>query len=130
MAGPRSKLRSGFTLVEALAVVALMGAVLPVVMYAVASSTSTAGLVKQRALASEVAANKLTEVVLTGTWQTGALTGDVVQDGQTFHWTANVQDWTVTNTHQITLQVSWTGQGRPRSVTLSTVVYDGGNSSQ
>jgi type II secretion system protein I len=128
MTAHRPNPRPGFTLVEALAVMALMGAVLPVVMYAISNSTSAASLVRQRALAAELAANKLSEIVVGNQWQTGTLSGDVAQEGVTFHWAANVQDWTVANTSQIALQVTWTGRGRARSVTLTTVVYNGGNS--
>jgi YD repeat-containing protein len=64
--------------------------------------------------------------------QIGETSGEVVQDALTYHWSATVQDWTtpninVTNVSQITVQVTWTGQGHPRSVTLTTLVYDGGN---
>jgi type II secretory pathway pseudopilin PulG len=126
------KHRGGFTLVEALAVMALIGAVLPVVMGAIGTATAAASFVHQRAIASELAANKLAEMVIGNQWQVGPTSGDVVQDALTYHWSATVQEWTASNTSvsnvmQVTLQVTWTGRGHPRSVSLTTVVYQGGN---
>ena len=127
----RRRSHRAFTLVEALAVVALMGIVLPGVMYGIATSTSAAGVVKQRAAAAEVAANKLSEIILAQEWQSGALTGETVQDQTSYHWAAAVDNWQgQTNIEQLTIEVDWKGQGRPRSVKLSTLVYQSPSSTQ
>ena len=127
----RHRAPRAFTLVEALAVVALMGIVLPGVMYGIATSTSAAGVVKQRAAAAEIAANKLNEIILAQEWQSGALSGDAVQDQTTYHWAAAVNNWqNQTNIEQIDIEVTWKGQGRPRSVKMSTLIYQSPGSQQ
>ncbi|MEI8197373.1 MAG: type II secretion system protein [Phycisphaerae bacterium] len=118
--------RRAFTLVEALAVITIVGIVLPAVMYGISISTGAAGLARQRDAASALAANKLTEIVGTNAWQTGDANGDVEDAPLKFHWVSHVQDWTESNLHQVTVEVSWTGRGRERTVAVSTLVYDGG----
>jgi type II secretory pathway pseudopilin PulG len=115
-----------------MAVVALMGIALPVVMAGIATSTAAAGVVKQRAAATELAENKLNEIILGQEWQTGALAGEAERDGLAYHWTAGVaNNWNnLSNVAQLTIVVAWTGQGRPRSVALSTLVYQSPSSSQ
>ena len=115
----------GFTLVEALAVVTMMGIVLPVVMYGVSMVTEAAGLVKQRAAAVEIASNQMTETLVENTWQNGDSNGQITADAGQFNWNSHVEDWIESNLHQITVQVTWASRGKERSVALSTIVYDG-----
>ena len=122
----RAVFRRAFTLVEALAVVSIVGLILPGVMYGIAMSTGAAGLARQMDAAGALASNKLTEIVATNTWLTGDANGDVEATPLRFHWVSHVQDWTEPNLHQITVEVSWTARGRDRTVAVSTLVYDGG----
>ena len=119
-----------FTLVEALAVVAVMGIVMPVIMYGISLSSSAAILVKQRSEAAAVARNKLAEIIVTNQWQNAGLSGDVGESPRVYHWTTRVQDWQELTLHEVAVEVTWTSRGQSRSLLLSTLVYDGGNTSQ
>ena len=128
VAAPR---RSGFTLVEALAAVAMIGIVMPVALYGISLATQAAGLAQQRAEASEVAGNKLNEIILTNQWSSGGLAGDVEQGSRSYHWESTVQSWTAdgaaTTLHEVGVTVTWSSRGRPRTLTVTTLMYDGAN---
>ena len=118
--------RRAFTLVEALAIMTMVGIVLPSIMYGISLSTGAANLAKQRTAACALAANKLNEIVATSAWQTGESNGDFEDTPLTYHWATHVQEWTEPNLHQVTVEVSWTSRGRPRTVAVTTLAYDGG----
>ncbi len=152
-------MKRGFTLVEALALVALVAIVLPVVMYGISLATSAAGLVTQRDTATRIASDKLTEMIVTNQWQSGDTAGDVQDSTLTYHWAFHVQPWTAPTANtifsgtaqnngssdqtgganqsgqsnqnnlsslvQLDLQVSWQNKGAQRSITTSTLYYEG-----
>jgi type II secretory pathway pseudopilin PulG len=118
-----------FTLVEALAVVVIVGIVIPVVMAGLSLASGAAGLARQRAGASELASNKLAELVYTSQWQS-AQSGDEGDPPRVYHWASRIEDWTEPTLHQLTVEVTWTTRGKTRSLAMSTLVYDGGNSNE
>jgi type II secretory pathway pseudopilin PulG len=120
--------RRAFTLIEALVAIGILAAILPVILSGVSLANRAALLAKQRNLATTLAIAKLNELVSTGLWQTGALSGDFGDDGPGFTWTANVTpyndtDLTSQNLQEIDLVVSWKSRNTTRDVTLSTLVY-------
>jgi general secretion pathway protein I len=124
---PRRRGSGGFTLVEALAAVAIIGIVMPVALYGISLATQAAGLAQQRSEASEIAANKLNEIIVTNQWSTGGLAGDVEQGPRTYHWESTVQGWTVATLHEVGVTVTWNSHGRPRTLIVTTLMYDGGS---
>jgi len=114
-----------FTLVEVLVTLALMAIILPVAMKGISLATTTAGLAKQRMEAASLAETKLAEILVTGAWQNGNLSGDFGPDWPQYRWVAEVRDWEAATLRRIDVRVQWTARGSERSVTLTTLLYNG-----
>jgi prepilin-type N-terminal cleavage/methylation domain-containing protein len=125
---PTSRPRRGFTLVEVLATMTLMGIALPVVMSGISVATNCADVARHRNEAAALGESKLNEIVATGDWQNGApLSGDFSPDWPDYHWQASVADWTQSGLEQLDVHVSWTGRGGDREIVVSTLIYNGAN---
>jgi len=118
--------RRAFTFIEILATMALLGIVLPAVMAGISLCLSTANVAKRQSQASSLAYGKLTELVTEGQLQHASLEGDFGEDWPDFRWTAQVSDWDEAWLRQVDVTVWWSHRGIDRSVTLSTLVYTGG----
>jgi prepilin-type N-terminal cleavage/methylation domain-containing protein len=125
---PSSRPRRGFTLVEVLATMTLMGIALPVMMNGISVATHCADVAHHRNEAAALAESRLTEIVATGQWSDGtALSGDFSPDWPDYHWTASIGDWTQSGLEQIDMHVTWRGRDGDREIVLSTLVYNGVN---
>ncbi len=124
---PRRRMRGGFTLVEVLAATLLIAIVLPSIMEGVAVATRSATAARHRNEATSLAQGKLSELVATGEWQSGSLSGDFSPDWPQYQWQATVQPWAADTTgaglQQLDLRVSWLDRNRQESIALSTVIY-------
>ena len=116
-----------FTLIEALAVVALIAIVLPVALYGISMSTHAASLVSQRAMAARIAADKLTEMVVTSQAESGDAAGDIDVPPLVYHWTFHTQTWTppvpgnlFSGASQNTVQTNQTGGANQANQTSQT----------
>jgi prepilin-type N-terminal cleavage/methylation domain-containing protein len=114
---------NGFTLIEVLATLVLLGIVLPVAMRGVSISLASAEKAKHLSEAAALADAKLNELVSTGEWSGGALQGDFGQDWPMYRWQAQAasRDFGVT---EIVLTVTWQQRGQDRSLNVSTMVSD------
>ena len=113
---------AGFTLVEVLATLVLLGIVVPVAMRGVSMALAAASTARRTAEAASLAQAKLNELIIDGTWQTSGTTGDFSPDHPEYRWTcANAaRDY---GTYEVALTVTWTQRGRERSLSLTTLVY-------
>jgi hypothetical protein len=106
----------------------LIAIVMPAVMDGVSIALSSAAAARQRTEAATVAQAELATLLATGQWNGGVLAGDIVSNGSTYHWQANVQAWpddtTTVSLMQVDMVVSWTARNSKQSVTLSTITYD------
>ncbi len=125
MSRRRPAQRSGFTLVEVLATLVLLGVVLPVAMRGVSLAISSADVARHTAEAASLAEAKLNELVITGDWSVSGASGDFGADWPDYRWTSQSagRDYGLT---EVMLSVVWTDKGRERNVTVSTLVYDPG----
>ena len=151
-----------FTLIEALAVVALVATVLPVAMYGISMATNAAGRVSQRDVAARIAADKLTEMIVTNQAEAGDADGDIQDSSMVYHWAFHTQPWmapvagnmfsgasqntvqsnqtgganqanqtnqtnqnNLANLVELDVQVTWQTPGGQRSITTSTLYYEG-----
>jgi prepilin-type N-terminal cleavage/methylation domain-containing protein len=122
----RARRRRGVTLVEVLATIVMMGIVLPAAMEGVSVAMQASDTARQRTEASALAEAKLAELVATGDWQFGALSGDFGDAWPEYRWGAMAQDWATDSTlKEISVRVVWTRRGQERQVALTTLVYQG-----
>jgi prepilin-type N-terminal cleavage/methylation domain-containing protein len=121
------KHRHGFTLIECLSAMFLMAMVLPAVNLGIAAATKTAGLARHRSEAAGLASSQLSQLIASGQWQGGTLSGDFGPDWPDYRWSATVQNW-ANDTQGVGLQqldvtVTWPQKGPQDSVTVSSLVY-------
>ena len=140
--------RTGFTLIEVLATIALLAIVLPVAMQGISVATGVASTARHRSEAGALAESKMTELIVTQQWSTGGgLNGDFGQDWPEYRWEAQVTGWnasqfvnsnTPTSTggtapdtgsaasnppQQLDVRVVWRDRTGEQFVQLSTLVY-------
>ena len=128
----RTAARGGFTLMEVLAAIVLVGIVVPVAMEAISLSMRGASDAKRKVEAAMLAENKLTELTAglamqsmgTGIASGGAMAGDFAPDWPEFRWEAARSEREV-DLSEIQVRVIWTSRGEDRFVSLSTMVYTG-----
>jgi prepilin-type N-terminal cleavage/methylation domain-containing protein len=113
----------GFTFIELLATIVLIGIIMPVAMRSIGLCTRLGGQSRRQIEAASLARTKLTELTSSQDWQTGEKRGDFGSDWPGYQWTAAVSNWTDSVVSQLDLTVTWQSQGQQRSLTLSTLVY-------
>jgi type II secretion system protein I len=124
--------RGGFTLIEVLAAIVLVGIVVPVAMEAISLSMRSASDAKRKVEAAMLAENKLTELTAglamqsmgTGMAGGGATGGDFAPDWPEYRW-ESVRSEREVDLSEIQVRVIWTSRGEDRFVSLSTMVYTG-----
>ena len=116
----RSSRSRGFTLVEVLATLLLLGIVVPVAMRGVSLATLASSHARRLSEASQLAESKLNELVVTGDWQY-MTSGDFAPDHPDFHWTTQTStgDYSLTS---LSLQVTWQERGQNRQYVLTTLI--------
>jgi len=113
----------GFTLVEVLATLVLLGIVVPVCMRGLSIALFSAETAKHMSQAASLGEAKLNEMVSTGDWSVSGASGDFGTDWPEYTWTCQTvaRDFDVT---EIILTVSWQQRGQQRSMNVSTMVSD------
>jgi general secretion pathway protein I len=115
----------GFTLMEILAALLLIGLALPAIMKGVSLAGILASDSARQYEALNLAEEKLAETLLQADWQDGSTSGDFESDEyKGYEWTMNVSDWTQAGLKQVDVAVFWETRGRTREIRLSTLVYD------
>ena len=114
----------GFTLMEILAALVLIGVVLPAVMKGVSMASILASDSARKYEALNLAESKLAEILLNDDWQESSDSGDFEPDNEDYEWTMETSDWTQADLKQVNVTVMWEQRGRPRQIQLSTLVYD------
>jgi prepilin-type N-terminal cleavage/methylation domain-containing protein len=113
----------GFTFIELLATIVLIGIIMPVAMRSIGLCTRLGGHSRRQIEAASLARTKLTELTTSQDWKTSEKRGDFGSDWPGYQWTAAVSNWTDSVVSQLDLTVTWQSQGQQRSLTLSTLVY-------
>ena len=115
--------RDGFTLIEVLATIALMGIILYPVMQAITLATAAAGEAKHKVEAATLAQTKLAELITEYQTlnQTGSGSGDF-PDYPGYSWASQIEQRD-TNLSQISVRVSWTARNRQEFIDVASMVY-------
>ncbi|HVX83364.1 MAG TPA: prepilin-type N-terminal cleavage/methylation domain-containing protein [Phycisphaerae bacterium] len=128
----RPRPNAGFTLIEALVTVVVIGIIMVALWQALAIMVRGAGLVKQRTIAMQIAANHLNDAIAEWTW-TNADSGDDSANYDTnepalYHWQIQTSDFAEPNgtsdLQQVECVVSWKAYNRDYSVTVATLMFD------
>ena len=112
----------GFTLVEILATLLLLGIVMPVAMRGMSIALASADSARHTAEASTLAETKLNDLLTQGVSSASGLTGDFSPDHPEYQWSyqSAPRDYGIT---EVQLRVMWVERGRPRTFALSTLTY-------
>ena len=123
------KFRRGFTLLEVLATLVLIGIILPSVMHGISLATIAAGEARHKVEAASLAQTKLAGLIADYQTlnQTGASSGDFA-DFPGYKWTSSIEARD-TNLSQITVRVTWFSRGQDRFVELASMIYSPDSSS-
>jgi prepilin-type N-terminal cleavage/methylation domain-containing protein len=113
----------GFTFIELLATVVLIAIIMPVAMRSIGLCTRLGGLSRRQIEAASLAKAKMTELIVTGDWESGGQHGNFGEDWPGYEWKAAVTNWTDATVRQLDLTVLWESMGKQREITLSTLVY-------
>jgi prepilin-type N-terminal cleavage/methylation domain-containing protein len=113
--------RSGFTLAEVLAALALMAIVIPVAVEGLRIANLAGQVGQRKEVATRIADRMLNELMVTAQWRTSR--SGTVQDGTTeYRWSLTSEPWPDNAMRLITVQVLFPVQGRDYDVHLSTLV--------
>ena len=117
--------RRGLTLVEVLATIVMMAIVLPAAMQGISLCTATSVVARQRSEAAALAEAKLSELIATGDWQYGALSGEFGEAWPEYRWSGAAAAWASDATMtELSVRVYWTSRRQEREVVLTTLIYD------
>jgi prepilin-type N-terminal cleavage/methylation domain-containing protein len=122
--------KRGFTLIEVLVTLLLIGMVIPALMHVISAAGAAGRDAADRNQAAELAKSQLAQVLAQTQLQTNSnnnLSGDFSPDFPQYQWSATVQPWTQDTSgmgiNEIDLKVTWKGRRAEQSVELSTLAY-------
>jgi prepilin-type N-terminal cleavage/methylation domain-containing protein len=122
------RMNRGFTLIEVLVTLLLIGIVIPAIMHAITAAMTAGSAARNRNDAAQLAKSQMS-LLLAGTrWQTStSLSGDFSPDWPQYHWQAEIQPWNQDTSgmgiEQINLTISWADRGRTESMLLTSLAY-------
>jgi prepilin-type N-terminal cleavage/methylation domain-containing protein len=117
--------RTGFTLIEVMASLALVGIILPATLAGVGLAMSLMDEAREQSEAAALSSGKLDEITATGDWRTGDAEGDFGPDWSKYRWRKEVNEWEEPSLSEVRLTVTWISRGRERSHVVSTLAYSG-----
>jgi prepilin-type N-terminal cleavage/methylation domain-containing protein len=124
MPTPGRNVRRGFTLIEVLATLVLLGIVLPVAMRGLSVALAAAGTARhtsEAAVLAEAKLNELAAAAATGGAASGS--GDFGDEAHGYRWTATTAAADL-NLTELSVTVSWLERGAERSLVVTTLVGD------
>ncbi len=123
----------GFTLVEVLAALMFLAILVPAIVGGLTLGNRISVLSERKAIAAELAENKLNEQLVGNSWQSSSSnTGDFGAGYPGFRWQATQQNWRGDSTNTMTelaMEVFFPVQGKEHSVRLTTLVNPNAQSS-
>lgn len=114
--------QSGFTFAEVLAAMVFLGVLVPVVIEGLTLSNRAAVVAERKTVATQLAANKLNEIVVTQAWSETNASGDFGLLWPGYTWEIQSLSWSEGELTELTVVVSYEVQGQPYFVRLATLV--------
>lgn len=116
---------SGFTFIEVLAALLFLAILVPAIVGGLTLSNRVSVLSERKAIAAELAENKLNEQLIGNSWLAGASTsGDFGEDYPGYRWEMTQESWqgdTMNQMTQLSMEVFFPVQGKEHSVRLTTL---------
>lgn len=125
-----SRDHAGFTFVEILAAMMFLAILIPTVLGALAISNRAGVMAERSAVAMQLAENRLNELLVDGTWKTGATGGEFGQEWPGYRWEMTNTTWPEDTMSELTVTVYFQVQGRDQSVQLTTIASEEAASQQ
>jgi Tfp pilus assembly protein PilV len=119
--GGRSAQR-GFTLAETLAALLFLAIVIPVAVQGIQLASYAGQVSRRKIVAARIGDRVLNEMIATGTWQSGSGSGTATEGPLEFRYNSKVESWTEGTLRVLTVEVTFTVQGRLQNIQLSTLV--------
>jgi Tfp pilus assembly protein PilV len=116
-----SRRAAGFTLAETLAALLFLAIVIPTAVEALRVATLSGEVAARKSEAARVADRILSESVVTTNWSGGVQNGTVTEGILDFPWKLTSQNWPQDSMELLTVEVSYSAQGRNFSVRMSTL---------
>ncbi|MBI5693577.1 MAG: type II secretion system protein [Verrucomicrobia bacterium] len=114
--------RRAFTLVEVLASLLMMAIIVPVAMEGMGIA-SRAGILGQRKVAAlRIAERVIQESIIEAQTQQSTSSGVLAEGDTSYPWTLRIENWPEDAMQQITVSVTFTVQGNPYEVSLTTLL--------
>ena len=117
----RRRSQSGFTLAEVLAALLFLAIVIPAAIEALHLASLAGEVSARKSAAARVADSVLNDSIVQTNWDTGAQSGTMTEGVREYHWTLTRQDWTTEMMQLLTVEVTYSVQGKDYSVRLSTL---------
>jgi len=114
--------RSGFTLAEVLAALALMAIVVPVAVEGIQLASRAGQVGVRKAAAARIADRVLNELDVTGQLLSGTQSGVIREGGREYQWRMQSQSWIEGTLDQVTVRGMFDVQGSEYDVHLTTLV--------
>jgi prepilin-type N-terminal cleavage/methylation domain-containing protein len=120
--------RRGFTLIEALAAIAVMLIVIPVLLQGFMIAAAIAEKTRQMAEATALAQSTMDEQLATLEWMQGPQSGETQIGPTAYRWdtSLNVYESEV-NVQTFTVSVTWINRGKQSEVKLDSIVFTPGS---
>jgi type II secretion system protein I len=114
---------SGFTLIEILVSLAIMGLVLPIVLMAFTNGARSRAVAANRTTAAYLLRDKITEMEATGVPEVGDDAGEF-EAGTTYTWQTSVATTDIEGLYDVTVAILWTERGEERSFSIRLYMAD------
>ena len=101
-----------------------MAIVIPAAVHAIVLANRAAVTAERKTVAAQLADNYLTELALTGSWQTAAASGKFPGIHQAYEWRLHRQNWEIDSMIYLEVQVLFTVQGRQHWVRTGTLMEE------
>ncbi len=113
---------AGFTLPELLAAMLFLALVIPVALQGVVLANRAAVVAERKMTATRLAEKVLQEMVITGTWQTGAKQGEFGEEWPGYRWVLHDEAWQEDTMQLLIVFVYYNVQGQEHHIRLCTLV--------
>lgn len=113
----------GFTLIEILVSLAIMGLVLPVVLMAFSNGARTRAVSANRTTAAYLLRDKISEMEATGVPEVGDDAGEF-EEGSSFSWETSVASTDVEGLFDVTVTIVWQERGEERTFAIRAYMAD------